>query len=99
MNDLSREVGGALGIAVLGSILTAIYRNHLTLPGLPAALVDKARDSFAVAAHLGGPAAAEANAAFVDGVHVAFFIAAGVSVVAAAVVALLLPRHEPAARD
>ncbi len=38
LNDLSREVGGALGIAVIGSILTAGYRSHLHLPGLPATL-------------------------------------------------------------
>jgi EmrB/QacA subfamily drug resistance transporter len=28
INDLSREVGGAIGIAVIGSIMTAIYRSH-----------------------------------------------------------------------
>ncbi len=38
MNDLSREVGGALGIAVIGSIMTAIYRSHLTVAGVPALL-------------------------------------------------------------
>src|ERR1700712_2070713 len=49
MNDLSREVGGALGIAVLGSIVTAAYRNSLSsLPGVPATVIDKARDSLAV---------------------------------------------------
>src|SRR5258708_16185592 len=39
LNDLSREVGGALGIAVIGSILTAGSRSHLHLPGLPPTLV------------------------------------------------------------
>jgi len=33
VNDLSRELGGALGIAVLGSLLSAAYRSRLTLPG------------------------------------------------------------------
>ena len=32
MNDLARELGGALGIAVLGSVLQSTYRNHLQLP-------------------------------------------------------------------
>ena len=45
INDLSREVGGAIGIAVIGSIMTAIYRAHLTVPGVPAAVLDKAKDS------------------------------------------------------
>jgi MFS family permease len=45
INDLSREVGGAIGIAVIGSIMTAIYRAHLTVPGVPAAILGKARYS------------------------------------------------------
>src|ERR1700710_761380 len=95
MNDLSREVGGALGIAVLGSIMTAVYRDHLTsLPGVPASVLDKARDSLAVAAHIGGPVASKANSAFIDGFHVAFFAAAGVAIVAAIAVAVLLPRRD-----
>jgi EmrB/QacA subfamily drug resistance transporter len=94
MNDLSREVGGALGIAVLGSVMTAIYRNHLSLPGVPAAIADKARDSLAIAAHIGGPVASQADSAFIDGFHVAFFTAAGAAVIAAAAVATLLPRRD-----
>jgi len=31
LNDLSREVGGALGTAVIGSIVTAVYRSSLEL--------------------------------------------------------------------
>src|SRR5258708_7377452 len=43
MNDMTRQVGGALGGAVLGSILNAMYRANLmrpldTLPQLPQAL-------------------------------------------------------------
>jgi predicted MFS family arabinose efflux permease len=94
MNDLSREVGGALGIAVLGSIMTAVYRNHLTVPGASAAVLDKARDSLAVAAHIGGPVAVKANSAFIDGFHLAFFAAAGAAVIAAVAVAILLPRRD-----
>jgi EmrB/QacA subfamily drug resistance transporter len=32
LNDLSRELGGALGIAVIGSVLNAAYRANLHLP-------------------------------------------------------------------
>ncbi len=90
LNDLSRELGGALGIAVIGSLLTAGYRGHLHLSGLPAAVVDKARDSFAVAVHLGGPVAPEARTAFASGLHVALLAASGAALVAAVLVAILL---------
>jgi EmrB/QacA subfamily drug resistance transporter len=96
MNDLSREVGGALGIAVIGSLLTAGYRDNLNLPGVPADLADKARDSFAVAVHAGGPVATQAHSAFVDGMHVGLLAAAGAALAAAVTVGLLLRRPEPA---
>ena len=59
MNDLARELGGALGIAVVGSVLSSTYQSHFASPegaaGLPGGLADKARESVAVAVHLGGP--------------------------------------------
>ncbi len=93
MNDLSREVGGALGIAVFGSIATAVYRARLTLPDLPAALAEQARASFAVAAHLGGPITPQADSAFVAGFQIAFLAAAAAALLTAAAVATLLPRR------
>jgi EmrB/QacA subfamily drug resistance transporter len=101
INDLSREVGGAIGIAVIGSIMTAIYRAHLTVPGVPAAVLGKAKDSVAVAAHIGGPVAAKADTAFIDGVHIALYTAAGAAALAAIAVFLLLGRHtrEPNTAD
>jgi EmrB/QacA subfamily drug resistance transporter len=93
MNDLSREVGGALGIAVIGSIMTAIYRSHLTVTGVPAAVLDKARDSLAVASRIGGPVSARASTAFIDGIHIALLAAAGTAVLAALAVVTLLPRR------
>ena len=41
INDLSRELGGAIGIAVMGSILATTYRNHLHLGSVPAPLAEK----------------------------------------------------------
>jgi EmrB/QacA subfamily drug resistance transporter len=92
LNDLSRELGGALGIAVLGSISTAVYRQQLALPGLPAAIAGKAKDSFALATHLGGATAQHANVAYVDGLRTALLVAAALLVVAAVSVVSLLPR-------
>jgi EmrB/QacA subfamily drug resistance transporter len=90
LNDLSREVGGAMGIAVVGSIVTAWYRGNLHLVGVPARLASEARDSFAVAIHAGGPIRATASSAFVDGIHVGLLYAAGAALLAAISVATLL---------
>jgi MFS family permease len=92
VNDLACELGGAVGIAVIGSALTATYRSHLSLPGLPAAVAGQVRDSLAVAVHLGGPVATQASTAFTDGLHVALLVGAGAALLAAIVVALLLRR-------
>ncbi len=105
MNDLSRELGGALGIAVVGSVLSSVYRSHFVLPhtgtGVPADLAAKAQESFAVAAHLGGPIANAGSSAFVDGLHAALLIGSAAALAAAVLVGLLLPRRsdstEPAA--
>jgi len=90
LNDLSREVGGALGIAVVGSIVTAVYRSNLHLAGVPASLAGRARGSFALAIHAGGPVRASAGTAFVDGIHTGLLYAAGAALLAAVTVAVLL---------
>jgi hypothetical protein len=83
MNDLARELGGALGIAVLGSVLQSVYRTNLDVSGLPEPAAEQARSSLALAAHLGPQVAASAQTAFVDGLHVALVVGAGALVVAA----------------
>ncbi|MGV9263133.1 MFS transporter [Kitasatospora sp. NPDC003701] len=94
VNDLSRELGGALGIAVLGSVLGAGYRSSLDVTGLPPQLADAARSSLAAAAQIGGPVAEHARAAFVDGMHLTLFTGAGAAALAAVAVALLLRRPD-----
>jgi len=90
VNDTTREVGGALGIAVLGSIVSSAYRSSMAthVAGLPADAAASARDSvgaaFNVAQHA-GPAGAQLNAAAAQ----AFTDAMGTAVVGAAVVALI----------
>jgi EmrB/QacA subfamily drug resistance transporter len=90
LNDLSREVGGALGTAVLGSVVTAAYRSSLHLPGVPAAVASQAKASFAIAIHAGGPVGASARGAFTDGIHTGLLYASGAAVIAAICVAVLL---------
>jgi len=94
MNDLARELGGALGIAVLGSILQATYRAHLTssdVANLPQPLADKARSSLALASHLG--VTHQARLAFTEGMTTALvFAAIAVAIAGVAVAALLRKR-------
>jgi EmrB/QacA subfamily drug resistance transporter len=89
MNDLARELGGALGIAVLGSILQSVYRNHLQLPGVSSDSAEQARSSLAEAAGLGPQVWESAQAAFVDGMQYALLGGAAAIAVAAAAVAYL----------
>jgi EmrB/QacA subfamily drug resistance transporter len=95
LNDLCREVGGALGIAVIGSLLTAGYQSHLAVAGLPAAVAEKASASFAVGISLGNPVAEHARTAFVSGMQLAMLAAAGAAALAAVVVAALLRPSAP----
>jgi EmrB/QacA subfamily drug resistance transporter len=101
VNDATREIGGALGVAVLGSVYSSLYASHLRghAAGLPSALTEKAMSSFgagrALAAHVPGePGVAfeqAVNAAFMSGLHAACFVAGGVCMVGALFVAALLP--------
>ena len=49
MNDLARELGGALGIAILGGLLSSTYADSLDAPGVPSSVVDQAKSSLTVA--------------------------------------------------
>jgi len=95
VNDAAREVGGALGIAVLGSALTGRYKAGVSTAAahLPAQLAHAAKEALPAAlsiAHRVGPSghqlATAARAAFVDGLGLAMTIAA---VAAAAVAAFV----------
>ncbi|MFG1852426.1 MFS transporter [Actinomadura geliboluensis] len=101
--ETATELGGALGMAVLGSVLTAVYRNVLDLPaGVPAPAAAAARDSLAAAlqaaadlpAALGAQIATAAREAFVDGMHAALVCSAGCAA-AVAVFALVTLRNVP----
>lgn len=87
MNDLSRELGGALGIAVLGSVLASGYRANLDVSGLPAPVAEQARGSLALALHVGGTVADRAQVAFIDGMQAALLLGAVTLVLAAGFVA------------
>lgn len=93
--ETAYELGGALGIAVLGSVLGRAYRNNLDLPaGVAGDVAQAARESLAVAVQVaaqlpgeGGRAlAAAARGAFMDGFHLAVGVCAALAAVIAAVV-------------
>lgn len=96
MNDLARELGGALGIAVLSSIAASTYRHNLDLAGLPDPAVQQARSSLALASRLGPVVTDHAQAAFTAGMQAALLYAAGTVAVAAVAVAVLLGRRTDA---
>ncbi len=93
MNDLARELGGALGIAVLGSVLQSTYRAHLHLPGASAQLAEKARASLGLASQLGPDVAHRAGVAFTDGMQSALIVAVIAVIAAAAAVGAALRRR------
>ena len=68
MNDVSRELGGALGIAVLGSLLNAAYRSSIasSVKALPSSLADKATESYTAAQAVGQQMGGEQGHALVS---------------------------------
>jgi len=96
MNDLARELGGALGIAVLGSVLQSTYRHQLHPVGLPGPIAERARSSLAMASQLDPTITHQAQAAFTGGMQSALLYAAiAVGIAAVAVVGLLHDHADP----
>jgi EmrB/QacA subfamily drug resistance transporter len=102
VNDTTRELGGALGVAVLGSIFATRYHSALgSLQQLPPQMRQVARSSvggaLGVAQRIGGDAgaalASTAKHAFVVGQSTAFLLAAGVTFTAAIVIWRIMPMH------
>jgi EmrB/QacA subfamily drug resistance transporter len=93
LNDLSREVGGATGIAVIGSILTSTYSSHVDLAGLSSHVAKEVKASYAAASRLEGGIADRAHTAFVTAMHVALLTGAGASLIAALATFILLARR------
>jgi DHA2 family multidrug resistance protein-like MFS transporter len=91
-----RLVGGAFGVAMLGSLLSAGYRGRVDVTGLPASAADAVRaqvgGGLAVArsAH-SAELAASVRAAFVHGMDVTLAAGAGVMLLAAVTAMILVP--------
>jgi DHA2 family multidrug resistance protein-like MFS transporter len=108
--ETTGEFGGAMGIAVLGSIGAATYRGQLagTVPaGVPAAAGEAARATLGGAldaaqglpAQLGAALQDAAREAFTSGLRLVFAVNAGLTLAIAVLVAVLLRRARPGGPD
>jgi len=105
VNDVSRELGGALGIATIGSVVSSLYRSNvetaLVGSALPPEVIEAAGDSIGVAAIVsqGLPAEAAlslqavASQAFIDAMNTGFLVSAGVLVSAVVIAFTLIPKR------
>ena len=96
MNDTTREIGGAVGIAVGGALLSVGYRRGVEddLGGLDPESAEIAQDSFGGLLSISGTGdlVEIGRQSFTDGMQLAMFLSAGVLLLAAVPVAVLFPR-------
>jgi MFS transporter, DHA2 family, multidrug resistance protein len=87
LNDTFQEVGGALGVAILGCVLNAVYRSHL-----PAAIAQAAHGSLTGALLSPDPSAVTAaRHAFRSGSQAAYVVGAVLMALAAVVALCTVP--------
>ena len=103
VNDTTRELGGTLGVAIVGSVFASVYAGRLAgdsvIAALPAEVRMTMERSMAAAQNVIGqlPSGRVAdvrdavNTAFLDGLQVGALVCAGIALAAAVVVAALLP--------
>jgi MFS transporter, DHA2 family, multidrug resistance protein len=103
VNDTTRQVGGALGVAVLGSVMSSTYGPRVSdaISGFPVpaeqatAIRDQIGAAMRAASEIGGPPgralADVASRGFADGMSTAFLIGAAALALGAVIVALFLP--------
>jgi hypothetical protein len=108
VNDATRELGGALGVAVIGSVFASLYHAGLDSPTLTASPAARlaAKESIgaaiATAQQLGTDGADllhTAKHAFFDGFHAGCLVASGVLVAGAIFAALVLPSRPTSSPD
>jgi DHA2 family multidrug resistance protein-like MFS transporter len=106
VSNTIRQVAGALGVAVLGSVLSATYRSNMAphVTRLPGSVRGPAQESisggYAVAARLGAAGRTligHINDSFVQAMHYAAVGSAAVALAGLVVVFVWLPRHSASA--
>ena len=103
MNDTSRQIGAALGVAVLGSIVNSTYLGKINtstiisaLPTQLSGLIQKSLQSALIAVAQLPESTAQivsdlSKQAFVDGIFIAVIVGALIIFVAAIIIAVILP--------
>jgi EmrB/QacA subfamily drug resistance transporter len=115
VNDATREVGGTLGVATIGSVFASLYGEKLADSAawkqIPAGAYERARDGIGLALRVAGsaaqqvgPAAADslvrdAKTAFMSGLQGGCLVASGATLVGAVFVLVFLPAHVARADD
>ncbi|WP_018347838.1 DHA2 family efflux MFS transporter permease subunit [Longispora albida] len=102
VNDAVRQVGGALGVAVLGSIINSVYRGDMAgaVRGLPPEAAGPAKDNVQGAMRVadslpvgGGQLRTVAFQAFFEGLQVVSWVSVGLCALGALVALIWLPHH------
>jgi hypothetical protein len=106
-NSTALQIGSALGVAVLGSLLSTRYQvdmrmllRHVAVPSSVArTAVGSLGGALGIANHVGGvlgaQLAASARRSFINGMVFAVTVGAVIAAVASAVVAIFLPARAP----
>ncbi|WP_167476547.1 MFS transporter [Nocardia arthritidis] len=100
VNDTTRELGAALGVAVLGSLLSWTFRADLgrawSKLGVPQAVIEHGQTSAtaALAQAVGAPATHTAQLAFIHGLHVGAYTAAAIAAAGAVLALVMLPHFD-----
>ena len=107
MNDTTRQVGGALGVAIIGSVMSSTFGNRVgeafNRAGVPKEAREIARDGLGqaieVARHARNPAVTqqlidEARHVFVSGLHRGMLVGAAAAALGAAIAFRSLPARE-----
>ena len=112
VNDTTRMVGGTLGVAVIGSIMSTVYGNKMAdfakgkglPPSIDDAITSQLGSALAVAEKIPAPIGGDngllagvAKSAFVDGMHSAVLVGAAVAIVGVVIAAIWLPARPRAA--
>jgi hypothetical protein len=93
-----RQVGGTIGVAILGTLISNGYASALSVQGLPAAAASAARagvaGGVAVAEKLGSASfLREVHDAFVHGMDIMLWACGGIALTAALLAVAFLPRR------
>ncbi|WP_371402001.1 DHA2 family efflux MFS transporter permease subunit [Kribbella sp. NBC_00662] len=96
-----RQVGGTVGVAVLGTVLNSVYRHNVDTTGLPAQVADAVEKSLggglAVAEKAGSPhLLANVRDAFMTSLNTTMWVSGGIAVAGAILAAVLMPKKKTA---